>query len=208
MTNDSQKPTTNDAGIPVPSDEFSLTVGPDGPILLQDHYLIEQMANFNRGENSRTSAACQGKRRVRPFRGDQGRQPIHQGRLIPAGRENGHAGPFFNRGRRARQPRYVARPARLRAEVLYQPGQLRHGREQHAGVLHPRPDEIPALHSFPKAPRRQQSARPRHAMGLLDAVPGDRSPSDLVDGRSRHSKNLAANEWLFQPHLHVGQRQG
>jgi len=48
MTNDSRKPTTNDAGIPVASDEFSLTVGPDGPILLQDHYLIEQMANFNR----------------------------------------------------------------------------------------------------------------------------------------------------------------
>ena len=40
--------TTTDAGAPVPSDEFSLTVGPDGPILLQDQYLIEQMANFNR----------------------------------------------------------------------------------------------------------------------------------------------------------------
>ena len=40
--------TTTDAGIPVASDEHSLTVGPDGPILLQDHYLIEQMANFNR----------------------------------------------------------------------------------------------------------------------------------------------------------------
>lgn len=48
MKNDKSKPTTNDAGMPVPSDEFSLTVGPDGPILLQDHYLIEQMANFNR----------------------------------------------------------------------------------------------------------------------------------------------------------------
>ena len=48
MKNDSHKPTTTDAGIPVPSDEHSLTVGPDGPILLQDHYLIEQMANFNR----------------------------------------------------------------------------------------------------------------------------------------------------------------
>ncbi len=48
MATDSPKPTTTDAGIPVPSDEFSLTVGPDGPILLQDHYLIEQMANFNR----------------------------------------------------------------------------------------------------------------------------------------------------------------
>ena len=39
---------TTDAGIPVESDEYSLTVGPEGPILLQDSYLIEQMANFNR----------------------------------------------------------------------------------------------------------------------------------------------------------------
>nr|WP_319492793.1 catalase [uncultured Desulfobacter sp.] len=48
MTSKPPNPTTNDAGIPVSSDEHSLTVGPDGPILLQDHYLIEQMANFNR----------------------------------------------------------------------------------------------------------------------------------------------------------------
>ena len=46
MKNDDRKSTTTDAGIPVASDEFSLTVGPDGPILLQDHYLIEQMAKI------------------------------------------------------------------------------------------------------------------------------------------------------------------
>ncbi len=40
--------TTTDAGIPAASDEFSLTVGPDGPILLQDHYVIQKMAQFNR----------------------------------------------------------------------------------------------------------------------------------------------------------------
>ncbi|SHE71374.1 catalase [Streptoalloteichus hindustanus] len=40
--------TTTNAGIPVASDEHSLTVGPNGPILLQDHYLIEKMAQFNR----------------------------------------------------------------------------------------------------------------------------------------------------------------
>ena len=40
--------TTTDGGSPAASDEFSLTVGSDGPILLQDQYLIEQMANFNR----------------------------------------------------------------------------------------------------------------------------------------------------------------
>ena len=39
---------TTDAGIPVESDTYSLTVGAGGPILLQDSYLIEQMANFNR----------------------------------------------------------------------------------------------------------------------------------------------------------------
>ena len=44
----SRPPTTTDAGIPVASQEHSLTVGPDGPVLLQDFYLIEQMANFNR----------------------------------------------------------------------------------------------------------------------------------------------------------------
>ena len=46
--NEHRLSTTTDAGAPVESDEHSLTVGPDGPVLLQDHYLIEQMANFNR----------------------------------------------------------------------------------------------------------------------------------------------------------------
>jgi catalase len=48
MTNKQPETLTTDAGIPVESDEHSLTVGPDGPVLLQDHYLIEQMAQFNR----------------------------------------------------------------------------------------------------------------------------------------------------------------
>jgi catalase len=45
---ETSKYTTTDAGIPAASDEHSLTVGPDGPILLQDHYLIQKMAQFNR----------------------------------------------------------------------------------------------------------------------------------------------------------------
>jgi catalase len=45
-----QKPpvTTTDAGIPASSDEYSLSVGPNGPLLLQDHYVIQKMAQFNR----------------------------------------------------------------------------------------------------------------------------------------------------------------
>jgi len=40
--------TTTDAGIAAASDEHSLTAGADGPILLQDHYLVQKMAQFNR----------------------------------------------------------------------------------------------------------------------------------------------------------------
>ncbi|GAB6855326.1 catalase [Asaia astilbis] len=48
MSDERLKPATNDAGNPVASTEYSLSVGADGPILLHDHYLIEQMATFNR----------------------------------------------------------------------------------------------------------------------------------------------------------------
>jgi catalase len=40
--------TTTNAGALAPSDEFSLTAGPRGPILMQDSYVIEKMAHFNR----------------------------------------------------------------------------------------------------------------------------------------------------------------
>ncbi|MGI8920181.1 MAG: catalase [Solirubrobacteraceae bacterium] len=40
--------TTTDSGIPAPSDEYSLTVGPSGPIALHDHYVVQKMQHFNR----------------------------------------------------------------------------------------------------------------------------------------------------------------
>jgi len=44
-----QRPlTTTEAGIAVSSDDSSVTVGPDGPTLLQESSLIEKMAQFNR----------------------------------------------------------------------------------------------------------------------------------------------------------------
>jgi catalase len=46
---DDQVPfTTTDAGVPAASDEYSLTAGLNGPVLLQDHYLVQKMAQFNR----------------------------------------------------------------------------------------------------------------------------------------------------------------
>ncbi len=42
------KISTTETGAPAPSDERSLTIGPDGPILLHDHHFLGQMAHFNR----------------------------------------------------------------------------------------------------------------------------------------------------------------
>ncbi len=47
MTDHSTGSTTQ-AGIPAVSDRNSLTVGPDGPIVLHDHHLVETLAHFNR----------------------------------------------------------------------------------------------------------------------------------------------------------------
>jgi catalase len=39
---------TNQAGAPVPDNEHSLSAGERGPLLLQDHFLIEKLASFDR----------------------------------------------------------------------------------------------------------------------------------------------------------------
>jgi catalase len=46
--NDKRPTTTTDSGIPAASDERSLTIGPNGPTVLHDHYLVQKMQHFNR----------------------------------------------------------------------------------------------------------------------------------------------------------------
>ena len=66
-------------------------------------------------------------------------------RRVPAGPRGDHAGvrALLDGGRLARLGRHRARRARLRHQVLHQRGQLRPGRQQHAGVLHPGRHQVP-----------------------------------------------------------------
>ena len=87
MTNNEPVPTTTDSGIPVASDEHSLTVGPDGPILLHDHYLIEQMAQWNRERVPERQPHAKGSGAFGALRGHRRRQRVHQGGRVPTGHE-------------------------------------------------------------------------------------------------------------------------
>lgn len=49
MSNENEKETlTTDAGIPISDNQNSITAGPRGLLLMQDFYLLEKMAHFNR----------------------------------------------------------------------------------------------------------------------------------------------------------------
>ena len=207
MNEENRPPTTTDAGIPVASQEHSLTVGPDGPVLLQDFYLIEQMANFNRERIPERQPHAKGGGAFGTFQVIERRQPVHEGRRVPARHRDRHGHPVLHRRRRAGLARHLAGPPGLRAEVLHDRGQPRHRRQQHADLLHQGPDEVPELHPLPEAARRQQPARRRHAVGLLDALPGVVAHAHLAHGRPGHPPLLATHERVLVAHLHVGQRR-
>ena len=49
MSEEQKRPrTTTDSGVPVASDERSLTVGEQGPTVLYDHHTVQKMQHFNR----------------------------------------------------------------------------------------------------------------------------------------------------------------
>ena len=114
MTEPTTTFTTTDAGAPVESDEHSLTVGPGGPILLQDSYLIEQMAQFNRERIPERQPHAKGSGAFGRFEVTERRQRLHEGGAVPArGTTTDDGRPLLHRRRRARQPRHLARPARV-----------------------------------------------------------------------------------------------
>ena len=70
---EAQLGSTTDTGAPAPSDRNSLTLGPDGPILLHDVHFLNQMAHFNRERVPERNVHAKGVGRVRRVRDHRGR---------------------------------------------------------------------------------------------------------------------------------------
>ena len=165
------------------------------------------MAQFNRERVPERVVHAKGSRRPRLLRGHRGRLAVHEGGPLQRRRqEDADARALLHGRRRARLARHAARPARLRAEVLHAGGQLRPRRQQHAGLLRPRPVELPGLHPLPEAPRGHRPPRQQHAVGLLDAEARVRAPGHDPHERPRNAEDLSQHGRLRQPHVHVGQR--
>ena len=206
----SQRPTqTTNAGAPVGDNQNAITAGPRGPLLVQDWQLFEKMAQFNRERRAGAGGPRQGLRRPWHLHGDRRHHALLQGQRVHPGRQADRLPGALLDGRgRAWRGRCRARRARLRGQVLHRPGQLGHGRQQHPGVLRPRPVQVQRLHPHSEARPQDQHALQYRDVGLLVAEPGEPAPGHHPVRRSRPAAELPADQRLQQPHLQPDQCRG
>ena len=162
---------TTDNGAPAVSDRNSLTIGPDGPILLHDVHFLNQMAHFNRERVPERNVHAKGSGAFGVFETTEDVSAYTKAALFQRGTTTEMLARFSTVAGEQGSPDTWRDPRGLRAEVLHVRGQLRPRRQQHPGVLRPRHDEVPALHPQPEAARRVRPARQPHAVGLLVAEP-------------------------------------
>ena len=94
MPIDPSKPSTNTNGSPAPSDEYSLTVGADGPVVLHDAHLIDTLAHFNRENIPERKPHAKGSGAFGHL--EVTALGVHQGILPAEGARNPHAGPILH----------------------------------------------------------------------------------------------------------------
>jgi len=140
--------------------EFSLTVGPDGPILLQDQYLIEQMANFNRERIPERQPHAKGAGAFGVFETTEDVSAYTRAALFQPGVKTEMIARFSTVAGESGSPDTWRDPRGFALKFYTPEGNYDMVGQQHAGVLPARPDEVPALHPQPEAPRRQWPARP------------------------------------------------
>ena len=126
----------------------------------------------------------------------QGHHAAHEGRAVLEDRQADAAVPAVLDGRRrGRVRRHRARSARLRDQALHRAGDLGSRRQQHAGVLHPRPVEVPRLHPHAEAPSADPPEGRDDAVGLLVLAPRVAASSDDPVSRIAASPTAIAS-WM------------
>jgi hypothetical protein len=105
---------TNNFGAPVPDNEHSLSAGERGPLLLQDYFLIEKLAHFDRERIPERVVHAKGAGAFGYFESNADMSAAHQGSFVWSGRkEDSCPGSILDRSavKRALQMRIVIRGA-------------------------------------------------------------------------------------------------
>ena len=208
MTDAHVKPTTTDAGTPVESDEHSLTIGPDGPILLQDHYLIEQMANFNRERIPERQPHAKGGGAFGHFEVTNDVSAYTKAAVFQPGTRTDTLIRFSTVAGERGSPDTWRDPRGFALKFYTSEGNYDMvGNNTPVFFIR---DPLKFQHFIRSQKRRADNNLRDNDMqwDFWTLSPGVGAPGDLADGRPRHPADLAAHERLQLPHLHVDQRGG
>ena len=179
-----------------------MTAGPRGPLLHAGRLVPREARALRPRGHPRAPHARQGLGRVRDVHGHERHHALHEGQgLLGGGEEDRPVRPLLDRGRRARRGRRRARHPRLRRQVLHRGRQLGPGGQQHAGVLHARPAEVPRSQPRGEARSAHEPAQRRQQLGLLDLAPRGAPPDHDPHERTRHPGELSPHARVRQPHV-------
>ena len=163
------KTLTTATGTPIADNQNSLTAGKRGPTLLQDTWLLEKLAHFDRERIPERVVHAKGSAAY-------GELTITNDIAQYSKAESLFA--IFHRGRGARGCRRGTRCARLCAQTLHTRGQLGYRGQQHAGIFHQRRGEVPRFYPFPKARSQDKLTKQHGCMGFLELTPRIFAPSN------------------------------
>ena len=166
---------TTDAGIPVESDQYSLTVGAGGPILLQDSYLIEQMANFNRERITERQPHAKGSGTFGRFEVTNDVSAFTKAALFQPGTTTRLVARFSTVAGERGSPD-MAGPARLALKFYTTEGNYDMVGNDTPVFFVKDPMHFQNFIRSAKAAGQEQPAQQRYAVGLLDAVAADGTP--------------------------------
>ena len=199
---------THATGAPVADNQNIQTAGPRGPALLQDIWLIEKLAHFDREVIPERRMHAKGSGAYGTFTVTHDITPLHARRRSSA--EVGKKTEVFVRFSTVAGERGAAdaeRDIRGFAVKFY----TEEGNWDLVGNNTPvfffrDPLRVPGPQPRRQARPAHQPAQRAEQLGLLDAAARGAAPGDDRDERPRHPDELPPHARLRQPHLQLHQR--
>ncbi len=137
---------TSNQGLKISDDQNSEKAGVRGGSLLEDFLLREKITAFDHERIPERVVHARGAAAHGEFVSYEDLSGLTMASpFAAAGKKTPCLRPVLDRCRLARIGRYAARRAWFRGEVLHRHGNLGPRRQQHAGVLHQRRDQVPRL---------------------------------------------------------------